>query len=207
MNPIDLIKSKIESVLADLHLVFVNLKSCELLSSKEGNNLYSKSPSFVSSYLYSAWTTNVLIMANLFDKNEKRLSLYKLVNIIERNKDSIEEYNENLKKSEPAWAFAQRDDIINYCVQWRKTIDNFKGEITKKIYAIRHNICAHKSNSFNNNQIKNNSFLIEDFAILVSDVFELVNNMYSDIFHCAYFNDDVEDSDLSRTLRIINKSF
>ena len=67
------LKKRIESIINDLHIVTVNIDSYRIIMSESGDEIRTFSPSFISSYLYSSVSTNILIISNLFDKKSKNV--------------------------------------------------------------------------------------------------------------------------------------
>ena len=147
------INNKIESMMADLHIVTINIDSYKVITSENGNNLRILSPSFVHSFIYSSVCTNILIMSNFFDKNKKVLSLYKLVNCIECNKNHLEcRLLERRIKKDIDWKIVYDGLLQKQIKKWQTKIESMRGTIVSKIDTLRDRLYAHKDISFLNSK-------------------------------------------------------
>lgn len=200
------LKKRIESIINDLHIVTVNIDSYRIIMSESGDEIRTFSPSFISSYLYSSVSTNILIISNLFDKKSKNvLSLYKLVNVIEQDKKHLEtRHFERRENKDIEWTLVSDGLLDDDIKKWRAQIQEMRGDIVTKIDTLRDKFYAHKDTSFSDPQ-KAYSFSLDEFDSLVQKVFDFVNEISSSIFYEGYAFFDHSHPDIEQTISMVSK--
>lgn len=198
------IKQRIESLINDLHTVVINIDSYKCIMSDEGENLRIFSPAFVSSFVYSSLSTNILLISNLFDKDKLVLSLYKLINLIEQNKKHLEcRHYERRENKDLDWNLVNSGELQNDINDWKSEIELLKQGIIEKIDTLRDKLYAHKDLSFLDSN-KEILLSFDEFEVFVEKVFEFLNKISSSIFYEAYAFFNHHHPDIEQSLMMIN---
>ena len=197
-------KNRIQSIMNDLHIVTINVDSYKLIMSEKGENLRTYSPAFVSSFLYSSLSANILLISNLFDTNSKVLSLNKLINGIEHDKTHLEcRHYERREKKDIEWSIVNDGKLQKDINRWRLEVENLRGDILSKIDTLRDKLYAHKELGFSD-QNQEYTFSIEEFEQFVEKIFELLNSISSSIFYEGYAFFNRWHPDLEQSLLMID---
>ena len=199
------IEEMIQEIINDLHIVFTNVESYKAIASEEGDIMRRYSPGFVSSYVYSSISANILIISNLFDNNSNVLSLYKIINYVEANRTHLETRLFERKKGKDAnWEMVCDGKLQKEIIKWRRHLDSLAGNIMAKIDILRDKVYAHKDIDFKRIEQNNYFFTIEDFEEFINSIFEFVNEINSAIFYSGYAFFDYKHPDIIQSLNMIN---
>ena len=197
-------KNRIESIMNDLHIITINVDSYRLIMSEKGENLRTFSPSFVSSFLYSSFSTNILLISNLFDRNKKVLSLNKLIDGIEFDKHHLEcRHCEKRENKDIEWTIVNGGELQKDINEWRLEVEKLRGDILSKIDTLRDKLYAHKELGFSD-QNQEYAFSVDEFESFVEKVFNLLNSISSSIFYESYAFFNRWHPDIEQSLMMIN---
>ena len=198
-------KERVDYIMKDLHIVINNIDSFKAIMSSEGENIRNFSPAFISSFIYSSLSANIILISNLFDRNKKVLSLHKLVNSIEADKQHLEcRVYERRKNKDIDWKLKHEGELQNDINAWKSEINSLQNDIVNKIDALRDKIYAHKDISFLESR-QEISLSFEEFESFVNKIIDLLNKISSSIFYSTFAFLNHYHPDIEQTLTMINR--